>query len=91
MLIVRNALARCHGIASVNAAQANIESIMRMCVVADAAEALSVSPYCFDADKSNNADLCFEACAKHTEYKTKDDYMDHMSPRFCTTNSNSER
>ena len=91
MLIVRNALARCHGIASVNAAQANIESIMRMCVVADAAEALSVSLYCFDADKSNNADLRFEACAKHTEYKTKDDYMDHMSPRFCTTNSNSER
>lgn len=88
MLIVRNALARCHGIASVNAAQANIESIMRMCVVA---EALSVSLYCFDADKSNNAVLCFEACAKHTEYKTKDDYMGHMSPRFCTTNSNSER
>lgn len=79
MKIVREALTHTSGITSTYLAQLNIESIMRLCVVADAAEALATGLNVFDEGKARDTELCFNICAQHTEYKTKSAYTEHMS------------
>lgn len=79
MRVVRKALGHYKGELTMQSAPLCIEQLMRLCVVADAADTLTNNLYIFDEAKASDEQLCFDVCAKHTEYKTKQDYMAHMS------------